>query len=88
LAGEVIEMTTLVHTKTKITPWDDPEFVRSFEQARAVVTEHGISDIPLAAAEVERLLREAGYPDARVEVDRTVAEALDQVAHWVVTRDG
>jgi hypothetical protein len=84
----VIDMTTLVHTKTKITPWDDPEFVRAFERARAAVTEDGITDIPLAAAEVQRLIREAGYPHARVEVDRTVAEALDQVAHWVVTRDG
>ena len=81
-------MATLVHTKTKITPWDDPAFVRAFEQARAIVTQGGITDIQLAAAEVQRLLRGAGYPHARVEVDRTVAEALDQVAHWVVTRDG
>jgi hypothetical protein len=80
-------MTTLVHTKTKITPWDDPEFVRAFERARAVVTEDGITDIPLAAAEVQRLLRQAGYPHARVEVERTVAEALDQVTHWTVTRN-
>jgi hypothetical protein len=84
----VIEMTTLVHTKTRITPWDDPAFVRAFEHARATVTEDGITDIPLAAAEVQRLLRAAGYPHATVDVDRTVAEALDQVAHWVVTRDG
>jgi hypothetical protein len=81
-------MMTPVRTKTRITPWDDPEFVRAFEQARAVVSEGGINDLPLAAAEVQRLLREAGYPRARVEVDRTVAEALDRVAHWVVTRDG
>jgi hypothetical protein len=81
-------MTTPVHTKTRITPWDDPEFVRAFEQARATVTGRGITDIPLAAAEVERRLRDAGYPEARVEVDRTVAEALEQVTHWVVTRDG
>ena len=81
-------MTTPVHTKTRFTPWDDPEFVRAFEQARATVTGGGITDIPLAAAEVERRLREAGYPEARVEVDRTVAEALEQVTHWVVRRDG
>ena len=81
-------MTTLMHTKTRITPWDDPEFVRAFERARAKVTEDGITDLPLSAAEVQRLLRAAGYPHARVSVDRTVAEALDQVAHWVVTRDG
>ncbi len=81
-------MTTPVHTKTRITPWDDPEFVRTFERARATVIGQGITDVPLAAAEVERRLREAGYPHARVEVDRTVAEALEQVAHWVVTRDG
>ena len=80
-------MPTLVRTKTRIMPWDDPAFVRAFEQARAIATEEGVSDLPLAAAEVQRLLRGAGYPHARVEVDRTVAEALDQVAHWVVTRD-
>ena len=81
-------MTALVHTKTRITPWDDPQFVRAFERSRAVVTEDGITDSPLAAAEVQRLLREAGYPYARVDVDHTVAEALDRVTHWVVSRDG
>ncbi len=81
-------MTSVVHTKTRITPWDDPEFVRAFERARATVMQDEIADVPLAAAKVQRLLREAGYPHARVDVDRTVAEAIDRVTHWVVTRDG
>lgn len=80
-------MTTLVHTRTRITPWDDPEFVHAFEHARDAVTKEGMSDGPLAAAEVQRRLRLADYPDARVEIVRTVAEALDQVSHWIVTRD-
>ena len=81
-------MTTLVHTKTKITPWDDPAFVRTFEQVRDAVAREAPGDGPAAAAEVQRRLREAGYPNARVDVVRTAAEALEKVAHWIVTRDG
>ena len=35
-----------------------------------------------------RLLREAGYPTATVDVIRTAQEALEQTSHWIVTRDG
>jgi hypothetical protein len=84
---EVIEMTTLAHTKTRITPWEDPAFVHAFEEARASVVEDGITDLALAAAEVQRLLRHAGYPDAGVEVVQSPEEALGQVSHWNVTRD-
>jgi hypothetical protein len=80
-------MTTLVHTRTKITPWDDREFVRAYERAREAVHQDEPGDGPAAGAEVQRLLREAGYPQARVEIVRTAKEALEQVAHWIVTRD-
>jgi hypothetical protein len=84
---EVIGMTTSIHTTTKITPWDDREFVRAYEHAREAVHQEELGDGPAAAAEVQRRLREAGYPDARVDVARTVEEAIDQVSHWVVSRD-
>jgi hypothetical protein len=37
---------------------------------------------------VQHLLREAGYPNARVEVIQTVGEKLEHTSHWLVTRDG
>ena len=80
-------MTTLVRTRTRITPWDDAAFARAFEHARDVATrEQGLYG-PAAAGMVQQLLRDAGYPMARVDVVRTAAEALEQVSHWVVTRD-
>jgi hypothetical protein len=85
---EVVTMTTLTHTKTKITPWDDPAFVRTFEQVRDAVAREGRGEGPTAAAEVQRCLREAGYPHARVDVVRSAAEALEKVSHWIVSRDG
>lgn len=86
---EVIDMTTTVHVKAKITPWDDPSFVHAFEQARLEMDRSGCCpEGPQAAAEVQRLLHEAGFPSARVEVDRTVQEALEHTSHWTVSRDG
>jgi hypothetical protein len=81
-------MTTLKGIRARITPWDDPAFVRDFETARERVGVLGIKDGPMSAAKVERLLREAGYPDARVDVIRTVKEALEQTSLWIVKRDG
>jgi hypothetical protein len=80
-------MTAMTHIKAKITPWDDPAFVRAFEHARDETAQAGVDDGPKAGAQVERLLREAGYPKARVEVIRTVREALEHTSHWIVTRD-
>jgi hypothetical protein len=85
---EVVEMTATTHIKAKITPWDDSAFVRAFEQARDDTAEAGLTDGPMAAARVEHLLHEAGYPKARVDVIRTVQEALEQTSHWIVSRDG
>ena len=81
-------MTGLIHTTTRITPWDDGAFVRAYEQVREAVHQEELGDGPAAAAEVQRRLREAGYPHARVDVARTAEEAIDQVSHWVVNRDG
>jgi hypothetical protein len=82
-------MTTVTHIKASITPWDDPGFVKAFEHAKDQI-EHDAEhpDWPKAAQEVQRRLREAGYPDARVEMVRTVEEALAHTSHWIVSRDG
>lgn len=82
-------MTTMIRIKARLTPWDDREFVHTFEQARHTVEATGCCpEGPAAAEAVQRRLRDSGYPDARVEVERTAAEALSHVSHWDVRRDG
>jgi hypothetical protein len=81
-------MTTLSGIRAKISPWDDTAFVRAFETARSTVAADGMPDGPKSGARVEHLLHEAGYLQARVDVIRTVQEALDQTSHWIVKRDG
>jgi hypothetical protein len=84
---EVIGMTT-PRIQAKITPWDDPAFVRAFEQARDEIEQSGCCpEGPEAASEVQRRLRQGGYPSASVEVIRTAREALAHTSHWIVTRD-
>lgn len=79
---------TTPRIQAKITPWDDPAFVRAFERARDDVEQSGCCpEGPDAGSEVQRRLREAGYPGASVEVIRSVDEALHHTSHWIVTRD-
>lgn len=80
-------MATALRIKARITPWDDPAFVKAFEHAWEAVEPSGIPD-GAAGPAVERRLREAGYPDATVTVWRSVDEALERRAHWQVRRDG
>lgn len=81
-------MTTMTRIRAKLTPWDDRAFVQAFETARRSASEthdaHGLHD----AIQVEHLLREAGYHNATVIVERSVEEALEHTEHWVVSRDG
>jgi hypothetical protein len=82
-------MTLRMGLTTKIVPWEDQEFVRAFEKARAEVLAEGLAiNGPNAAARTEQLLRSAGYPLARVDVQRTVDEAMAHAARWTVWRDG
>ena len=82
-------MTAVVHVKTRLMPWDDREFVLAYEQAHAAVEATGCGPESLdAAVRVQHLLREGGYPDAVVEVERSADEALQHVAHWTVRREG
>jgi hypothetical protein len=85
----VIAMTTAMHIKARITPWDDRAFVRAFEQAReAVRGAQGSPDGARAGAQVQLLLHDAGYPLARVDVIQSVDEKLQHISHWLVSRDG
>jgi hypothetical protein len=82
-------MTSERHIKARISPWDDMAFVKAFEQARDEV--HGTANEPdgtTAGARVQQLLREAGYPSARVDVIQSVDEKLQHTSHWLVSRDG
>ncbi len=82
-------MSAAMHIKARITPWDDMAFVKAFEQARDEV--HGAQDQPdgaKAGALVQHLLREAGFPNAHVDVIQTVNEKLQHTSHWLVSRDG
>lgn len=82
-------MTPVVHVKARLVPWDDPEFVRVYEQTHAEVEASGCCpDGHDAAYRVQHLLRERGYPRAVVEVEQSPEEALEHVARWTVTRDG
>ncbi len=82
-------MTGIVRVKAALVPWDDQEFVLAYERAHAEVETAGPSPEGIeAAGRVQALLRARGYPLARVEVARTVDEALRHVAHWTIRRDG
>ena len=81
-------MITAMHIKARITPWDDPAFIKAFEHARGKV--HEAPDHPdgaKAGAFVEHLLHQAGFQNARVEVVQTVNEKLQHTSHWLVSRD-
>ena len=86
-------MTTAMHIKARITPWDDTTFVKAFEHARDVVHQAEAEaeaeiDPTKAGEQVQHMLREAGYPYARVDVLQTVREHLEHTSHWLVSRDG
>ena len=71
--------------KVKLEAWDDPRFHAAFEAAREQASAEGIAlDTPEAGLRVEQLLAVAGYPGVRIDVERTVDEALSHVAHWTV----
>lgn len=82
-------MTADERVKVRIIPWDDRAFVRAFNRAHADVVAEGLTiNGPRAAAAAESRLRERGYANARIDVERTVEEALAHGARWTVWRDG
>ncbi len=73
--------------KVCIDAWDDPEFRTAFEAAyRQVIDEELALDLPETAHRAQRLLRDVGYPEARVVLERSVDEAMTHAAHWSVYR--
>lgn len=81
-------MTQRVTIAIRLIPWQDRAFVRTFDRVRELVVAEGLTiNGPKAAARAEELLRAAGFPRARVEVTRSVDEALAHAAHWTVWRD-
>lgn len=73
--------------KVCIEPWDDPAFRAAFETAyEAILFEELPLDSPETARRAQHLLVEAGYPEARIDLEKTVDEALAHVAHWIVHR--
>ena len=80
---------TSPHIRAQLVPWDEPQFVRDYERARDRAIREGLtSNGPKAAARVEQILRDSGYPSATVDVERTIDEALEHAARWTVRRDG
>lgn len=81
-------MTRSMALAIRIVPWQDRAFVRAFDRVRDQVAAEGLTiNGPKAAARAEQLLRRAGFPLARVEVTRSVDEALAHAAHWTVWRE-
>ncbi len=73
--------------KVCIDAWDDPEFRAAFEQAyRQVIDEELALDLPATAHRAQHLLRDSGYREARVVLERSVDEAMSHAAHWSVYR--
>ena len=74
--------------RASIIDWVDQDFVKAFERAREQIAAEGLMiNGPKAAARVEALLHEAGYPHARIAVSRTADEAMAHVAYWTVWRE-
>jgi hypothetical protein len=73
--------------KVRLEAWDDPAFHAAFETVREQVEHEGVPlDTPEAGFRAEHLLAAAGYPGVRIEVVRSVDEAMRHVAHWEVHR--
>lgn len=82
-------MSTAIDLHVRLIPWDDAAFVRAFEAAREQIRAEGLTiNGPKTCARVEEIIREAGFPKARIECERTADEALEHAARWTVRRDG
>ena len=76
-------------SKVKLVPWDDLEFVRTYERVVGELADGGLGlHDPATALLVQGRLRAAGYPQATCFCERTVDEALRHTARCVVARDG
>lgn len=80
----MIELRVKIH----VIPWDDPEFHEAVGDAWDHLQE---GHVPLeardAAVIAESDLHESGYPEARIEYERTADEVMHGTAHWTIHRD-
>jgi hypothetical protein len=71
----------------KIVDWDDVPFREAVDRAWDTIRRGAVDiDSTTAAAHLQLLLRGAGYPQATVDVHKTVDEALAHIAHFEVRR--
>lgn len=71
----------------KIVDWADVAFREAVDRAWTTVRNGAVDvDSTTAAAHLQLLVRGAGYPQAIVDVHKTVDEALAHVAHFEVRR--
>jgi hypothetical protein len=69
----------------KIADWDDVPFREAVDRAWDTIRRGSVDiDSTTAAAHLQLLLRGAGYPQAVVDVHKTVDEALAHIAHFEV----
>ncbi len=72
-----------------IEPWDDRGFNEALERVCGRLRAgESVMDSAEAAERAQRLLREAGYPRAVIEHERTVRDYLAHTARWTVRREG
>ncbi len=72
----------------KVCDWDDVPFRTAVEEAWTKIRlGPDDADSIMAAAHLQMLVRAAGYPDASVEVHRSVDEALKHIAHFEVSKE-
>jgi hypothetical protein len=75
--------------KIKVVDWQDRDFVAALDADLRTALLDGIDvDSVSVADRVEAMLRCDGYPAARVDYSRSVADVLARVARWTVRRDG
>ncbi len=71
-----------------VMPWDDREFHAAVDRAWDHLQE---AHVPLeardAATMAESDLRDDGYPQARVDYERTPSDVMHSSAHWTIHRD-
>jgi len=72
----------------KIVDWDDVPFREAVDRAWDTIRQGSVDiDSTTAAAHLQLLVRGAGYPQATVDVRKSVDEALAHIAHFEVRRE-
>lgn len=74
--------------RIKVVDWQDRDFVAALDADLRKALLDGIdADCVAVADRVQRMLRSDGYPTARIDYTRSVADVLARVANWTVRRD-